>query len=103
MHAIGCSKLIKDNFHPGDKLVDTNLKSPAILSRRLSSLRQGKNLLIAKQRNRAIDVTLSAGMQRSLLQTVDEASGPKEKATDRAGEWNNAEAGSVCRGSGELP
>ncbi|MFZ0747334.1 MAG: glycosyl hydrolase family 39 [Terracidiphilus sp.] len=69
-------KLIKDNFHPGDKLVETktagedgeNIAAQAFVTS------SGRKLLLANKRNRAIDVPLADAGNATAL-TVDEQTG----------------------------
>jgi len=76
-------KLIKDNFHSGDKLVDTKLEASGDVVAQAFVTPQGKKLLIANKRNRAIDVALPAGTQNVTIATVDEASGDGEARVEQ--------------------
>jgi hypothetical protein len=67
-------KLIKDNFHPGDHMVKTDPGSTADFTAQAFLTPAGKKLLLVNKRDRAIDITLTAGTACSSLATVDEAS-----------------------------
>ncbi len=67
--------LLKDNFHPGDKLVETELSSNSDIAAQAFVTPAGKKLLLINKRNRVIDVKLPDGAQNANLLTVDEASG----------------------------
>lgn len=69
-------KLIKDNFHPGDKLVDTRLEGPASedVEAQAFVTPAGHKLLLANKRNHAIEVSLPDAQNASAL-TVDESTG----------------------------
>ena len=69
-------KLIKDNFHPGDKLVETKLgQDTTDISAQAFITPSGKKLLLVNKRNRVVDVTLPNGTEKVGLATVDEATG----------------------------
>ncbi|WP_236657042.1 glycosyl hydrolase family 39 [Acidisarcina polymorpha] len=69
-------KLIKDNLHPGDKLVETKLGQDSTdISAQGFVTPSGKKLLLINKLNRSLDVHLPAGTQSVTLATVDEASG----------------------------
>jgi hypothetical protein len=67
-------KLIKDNFHPGDKLVDTSLagSASADLVAQAFLTPAGHKLLLANKRDHAIEVNLPDAQNASTL-TVDES------------------------------
>ena len=67
--------LIKDNFHPGDQLVETTLSGHSDIDAEGFVTPSGKKLLLLNKRNRAIDVTLPKDAQNGNLLIVDEASG----------------------------
>ena len=69
-------KLIKDSFHPGDALVDTNLDGPekGDVEAQAFRTRSGRKLLLANKRGHAIEVNLPDAQKASAL-TVDESSG----------------------------
>lgn len=66
-------KLIKDSFHPGDKLVATSIQSRDVAAQGFVT-GSGHKLLLANMRNRAIDVELPDAEQASAL-TVDAQTG----------------------------
>ncbi len=76
-------KLIKDNFGPGDKLVETSVKPSPDIEAQAFVTYSGKKLLLLNKRNRAIDVTLpgkTAGLQ---MASVDEATGESAARVSR--------------------
>ena len=68
-------KLIKDNFHPGDKIVETTGDTSAGVTAQAFDTSTGRKLLLVNQRNRSIEVTLPPGVGNVESSTVDEASG----------------------------
>jgi len=66
-------KLLKDSFHPGDKLVETSTGSSDFAAQAFLTPR-GRKLLLVNKRDRALDVVLENGSQASTL-TVDATSG----------------------------
>jgi hypothetical protein len=81
-------KLIKDNFHPGDKLVETNLEGICIydLAAQAFQTPAGGKLLLANKRNHAIDLSLPDAAKFAAL-TVDlrTGEGPARKAELKGG------------------
>jgi hypothetical protein len=69
-------KLIKDNFHSGDKLVDTSLGGPASADVVAQAFLTpaGHKLLLANKRDHAVEVKLPDAQNASAL-TVDESTG----------------------------
>jgi hypothetical protein len=68
-------KLIKDNFGPGDKLVETSVKPSPEIEAQAFATASGRKLLLLNKRNRAIDVILPGKPAALQLATVDEATG----------------------------
>lgn len=66
-------KLIKDSFHPGDKLVETQISTHDVAAQAFVTP-DGHKLLLANKRNRQIDVPLPDASHASAL-VVDEATG----------------------------
>lgn len=66
-------KLIKDNFHAGDKLVDTSAASHDISAQAFLTS-AGRKLLIVNKRNRVVDISLPDAATAHAL-TVDGQSG----------------------------
>jgi hypothetical protein len=64
-------KLIKDNFRPGDTLVDTNIQSPDVEAQAFLTP-AGHKLLLANKRDHAIEVALPDAQRANAL-TVDES------------------------------
>ncbi|HWA94346.1 MAG TPA: hypothetical protein VG844_07065 [Terracidiphilus sp.] len=69
-------KLIHDNFHPGDKLVETKLDGTGSgdVSAQAFDTPRGHKLLLVNKRNHEIEVALPPGGQMTAL-TVDESTG----------------------------
>ncbi len=68
-------KLLKDNFGPGDKLVETSVKPSPDIEAQAFATASGRKLLLLNKRNRAIDVSLPGKPAALQLATVDEATG----------------------------
>jgi hypothetical protein len=66
-------KLIKDSFHPGDRLVETSISS-ADLAAQAFITPAGRRLLLINKRDRAIDLPLPNADQANAV-TVDETTG----------------------------
>lgn len=79
-------KLLIDNFHPGDKLVDTQFASDGTsdVEAQAFATPQGKKLLLVNKRNRSIDITLPQEANNAKLATVDETSGEGTARTSQA-------------------
>jgi hypothetical protein len=70
-------KLIKDSFHPGDRLVETQIGGDALpdeLAAQAFATPAGRKLLLANKRNRTVDVPLPDADKASAL-TVDGTTG----------------------------
>lgn len=67
-------KLIHDNFHAGDTLVDTSTGSGDFTAQAFATA-AGRKILIINKRNRVVRVALPADLQVSGTETVDEATG----------------------------
>ena len=70
-------KLIKDSFHPGDKLVDTQVGGGALsedLAAQAYVTPAGRKLLLVNKHDRALDVSLPDSEKASAL-TVDVETG----------------------------
>lgn len=68
-------KLIKDNFHPGDRIVRTDSSGDGAITAQAFVTRSGRKLLLVNCRNRAVDIRLPAGAAHGTLAIVDEATG----------------------------
>lgn len=66
-------KLIKDSFHPGDKLVETKIESRDVAAQAFVTP-AGRRLLLANKRDRAIEISLPDAAPASTL-AVDETTG----------------------------
>lgn len=71
-------KLIKDNFHPGDKILQTTGDTSAGVTAQAFDTPAGRKLLLVNQRNRNVEVILPLGLGHAESSTVDEASGEGE-------------------------
>jgi hypothetical protein len=69
-------KLIKDNFHPGDKLVDTKVKGEGSgnVAAQAYVTPAGRKVLLANKRNRAVEVSV-ADADKATAMAVDEQTG----------------------------
>lgn len=68
-------KLIKDNFGPGDKLVETSLQPSDDIQAQGFITPGGKKLLLLNKRDRSIQITLPASMKAAAVSVVDGESG----------------------------
>jgi hypothetical protein len=68
-------KLIKDNFHSGDKLVKTEFSRWSDIHGQAFETPQGHKLLLLNRHNRPTEVTLPAGITNYTLSTVDSGTG----------------------------
>jgi len=69
-------KLIKDNFHPGDQLVETRISS-SDLGAQAYITPVGRKLLLLNKRNWAVEVPIE-GADKATALTVDEQTGDSE-------------------------
>lgn len=75
-------KLIKDNFHPGDKLVDTTVEGAASsdVEAQAFATSGGHKLLLANKRNHAVELKLPDAAKAHIL-TIDESTGDEPART----------------------
>ena len=66
-------KLIKDSFHPGDKLVQTEIDSRNIAAQAFATA-SGRKLLLANERDRTLEIALPDAAQAG-AQVVDQTTG----------------------------
>jgi hypothetical protein len=81
-------KLIKDSFHPGDRLVETRLSGPEAdnLVAQAFITASGRKLLLANERNHAIEIPLAEADRTSALAVdVESADGPARTVKASAG------------------
>ena len=64
-------KLIKDNFHPGDKLVETRFTRYSQADGQAFATPDGRKLLLLNRRDRSVEVTLPGGSQPHSVAVVD--------------------------------
>jgi hypothetical protein len=67
-------KMLRDNFGPGDKLVDTDSKAPYVYAQAFVTPEGKRKILLLNKRNRAFDVALP-GAEGAQVQLVDQATG----------------------------
>jgi Glycosyl hydrolases family 39 len=82
-------KLIKDNFHPGDKLVAEQKKkedddSPSTVLVQGFLTPQGKKVLLVNKTNGEKTIELAQGLQNASMLTVDEATGDEAPRAGKA-------------------
>jgi len=63
-------KLLKDNFGPGDTLVNTDVNSSQVVAQAFITTK-GKKLLLINKRNKDIQITLPSGIKDSEMFSVD--------------------------------
>ena len=69
-------KLIKDNFHPGDKLVETSIGGMGSASDAQAFVTPtGKKLLLVNKRTSAVELTLPSDVKSATISAIDEATG----------------------------
>src|ERR1019366_5613397 len=78
-------KLLKDNFHPGDKLVANSSQSRGDSEVMVQGFitPQGKKVLIVNKTNSDKTVKLSSELQSATSFTIDEATGDDEPRTSK--------------------
>jgi Glycosyl hydrolases family 39 len=79
-------KLIKDNFHPGDMLVDTKFSSSSDVEGQAFETSEGRKLLLLNRRNKDAIVTLPAGITNYKLSIVDGSTGDNAPKTSQNSE-----------------
>jgi hypothetical protein len=77
-------KLIEDNFHPGDKMVETTGNGSAGVTAQAFQTPSGRKLLLVNQRNRSIEVVLPPGTAHAESSTVDETTDEGPPRTSQA-------------------
>ena len=75
-------KLLKDNFGPGDKLVDTNISSPYVFAQGFVTREGRRKVLLVNKRNRLFAVSL-LGAQGASVEYVDETTGFRPPAAGK--------------------
>jgi len=73
-------KLLIDNFHPGDKLVQTDVKAPGVTAQGFTGSKNRKILLINKKNTR-IELTLNAATSAAKMSYVDLTTGENPPAS----------------------
>ena len=72
-------KLLKDNFGPGDKLVQTHANIPGLITQAFVT-KEGRKLLLINKQQEEVQVQLPAGTNGSEISYVDETTGETEPA-----------------------
>lgn len=72
-------KLLKDNFGPGDKLVQTHANIPGLVTQAFIT-KEGKKLLLINKQQEEIQLQLPAGANGSQMSYVDGTTGENEPA-----------------------
>lgn len=74
-------KLLKDNFHPGDKLVESKIDPDSSVTAQAFLTSTGKKLLLVNKRNHASAITLPDSTAIASIDRVDESTkeGPPQK------------------------
>ena len=72
-------KLLRENFGPGDRLIETNLDTPSVYAQAFVTPQGVKKVLLINKRDRAAQVLLS-GATRGRLEVVDQNIGPNQAA-----------------------
>lgn len=68
-------KLLVDNFHPGDRLVETKAAGADDIEAQAFATPSGRKLLVINRRNRAVTLALPSEFAHASLSTVDGATG----------------------------
>ena len=90
-------ELLKNNFHPGDRLAATAVSAMSQIESQLFVTPGGKKLLVVNRANAPVDVTLPAEVNSGLLATVDEMSGDdKARLSQQSGNTLQLRAFSVA-------
>lgn len=76
-------RMIKDNFHPGDKLVASDSNTPDVIAQGFNTA-EGRKVLLVNKSNTEKMVTLSSDFENSSSLTVDEATGDDTPRTGKA-------------------
>jgi hypothetical protein len=75
-------KLITDNFHPGDKLVDTQTSGGEVLTQAFVSPRGERKILIVNKRDRTFQFAMPEA-RGGTLEVVDQTTGANPPASSR--------------------
>jgi hypothetical protein len=73
-------KLLRENFNPGDKLVETHLESPDVFAQAFLTSRGERKILLVNKRDRQVGVTI-AGAAAGKMEVVDQITGSSPPAT----------------------
>jgi hypothetical protein len=73
-------KLLRDNFGPGDKLVDTGLEIPQVYAQSFITLEGKHKILLVNKRDRPAELTIT-GAAGGQMQRVDQSTGSSPPVT----------------------
>ena len=73
-------KLLRDNFSPGDKLVETHLESPYVFAQAFITAQGERKILLVNKRERQIEVSIP-GLAGGTAEVVDVITGSSPPAT----------------------
>ena len=68
-------KLIRDNFAPGDTLVDTDIPGNEEVLAQGFQTREGKKVLLVNKRNKTVRINLNASFEKGVFSVVDPSTG----------------------------
>jgi hypothetical protein len=78
-------KLLKDNFHPGDEMVETTISSKDLAAQAYITS-AGRKMLIVNKRNRTLEISLpDAGKASALTVDLSTGDGPARSITTAGG------------------
>ncbi len=67
--------LIKNNFHPGDRIIETRVSHADGITAQSFLTPAGKKILLVNRRNRSAEITLPTEVRGGKISTVDESTG----------------------------
>jgi hypothetical protein len=73
-------KLLRENFNPGDKLVETEVGTPFVFGQAFVTSRGERKILLVNKRDRPVQVTIS-GARGGKEEVVDRTTGSSPPAT----------------------
>ena len=88
-------KVIKDNFHSGDRLVQTKLPQWSQVEAQAFATAEGRKLLLVNKRNRQAEVTLPESA--SIHSYCGGRTNRREPSASYSGDWYDYKANSLCR------
>jgi hypothetical protein len=73
-------KLLRENFSPGDKLVETRLESPCVFAQAFATAQGARKILLVNKRDRSIELSIP-GAAGGTAEVVDQTTGSSLPAT----------------------